>query len=86
MGYLVVLGDSYFETYKKAFLIKNYLIEQNITSLGPIPSYILKQNNLYQFKITVKYQEEDLKLIFDLIKNNQDNNFVIRFDPYLQIA
>ncbi len=86
MGYIVVLGESYFETYKKAFIIKKELTEQKIISLGPVQSYILKHNNLYSFKVTVKYKEDDYKTIFETIKNNQTNKYLIRFDPYLDIA
>ena len=63
-----VVGKTYEATYKEAEEIVKYIRSKtNVIVLGPAEDYIVKVNDLYNFKITIKYDND--KMINDVISN-----------------
>ena len=63
-----VVGKTYEGTYKEAEEIVRYIkAKSNVMVLGPAEDYIVKVNDLYNFKITIKYDND--KMINDVISN-----------------
>ena len=76
-----VVGKTYDGTYQEANKIVNYIKEKcSVMVLGPAEDYIVKVNDLYNFKVTIKYEND--KLINDVIssiyvKYESDKNYKI---------
>lgn len=65
---ILVVGKDYQLTYNEASKIVSYIKEKSSVSvLGPAEDYIVKVNDLYHFKITVKYDND--RMINDVISN-----------------
>ena len=63
-----VVGKTYEDTYNEAVKITSYIKGKcNVSVLGPAEDYIVKVNDLYNFKITIKYDNE--KLINEVISS-----------------
>lgn len=63
-----VVGKDYQKTYNEASLIVSYIKDKsNVIVLGPAEDYIVKVNDLYHFKITIKYDND--KMIDDVISS-----------------
>lgn len=63
-----IVGKKYEDTYNEAMQITSYIKEKsNVMVLGPAEDYIVKVNDLYNFKITIKYDND--KSINDVISN-----------------
>jgi primosomal protein N' (replication factor Y) len=76
-----VVGKTYEGTYQEANKIARYIKEKtNTMVLGPAEDYIVKVNDLYNFKVTIKYDND--KLINEVIssiyvKYELDKNYKI---------
>ena len=78
---ITVVGKEYEATFTEASKIVNYIKEKsNSLVLGPAEDYIVKVNDLYHFKITIKHDND--KLIGDVIRSvyvkyEKDKNYKI---------
>jgi primosomal protein N' len=78
---ITVVGKEYDNTFTEASKIVNYIKEKsNSLVLGPAEDYIVKVNDLYHFKITIKHDND--KLIGDVIRSvyvkyEKDKNYKI---------
>ncbi len=86
---LLFKGRNYDETYLLADNMKKYIEQrdQDIFVFGPTTPYIVKENNLYKVKLTLKYKDSSktLKLIKELIESINSNTKVelsVIIDPY----
>lgn len=76
-----VVGRDYQQTYDEANKIASYIKSKSkVMVLGPAEDYIVKVNDLYNFKITIKYDND--KMISDIIssiyvKYESDKNYKI---------
>ena len=76
-----VVGKSYEGTFNEASKITSYIKGKcSVIVLGPAEDYIVKVNDLYNFKITIKYDSD--KLINDVISSvyinyENDKNYKI---------
>lgn len=76
-----VVGKEYEKTFDEAMKIVNYIkSKSNVMVLGPAEDFIVKINDLYNFKITIKYDND--KMINDVISNvyvkyESDKNYKI---------
>ena len=65
---ILVVGKNYEKTFNEASKIVNYIREKSsVMVLGPAEDYIVKVNDLYHFKITIKYDND--KMIGDVISS-----------------
>ena len=65
---ILVVGKEYEATYNEASKIVDYIkSKSSVTVLGPAEDYIVKVNDLYHFKVTVKYDND--KMINDVISS-----------------
>ena len=65
---IIVVGKEYNDTFNEANSICTYINDKsNVIVLGPAEDYIVKVNDLYHFKITIKYDND--KMINDVISN-----------------
>ena len=63
---ITVVGKEYNETFNEANEICNFIKDKSkVSVLGPAEDYIVKLNDLYHFKITIKYEND--KVINDVI-------------------
>ena len=63
-----VVGKTYEDTFNEAMKITSYIKEKcSVSVLGPAEDYIVKINDLYNFKITIKYDND--RLINDVISS-----------------
>ena len=78
---ITVVGKEYEATFTEASKIVNFIKEKsNSLVLGPAEDYIVKVNDLYHFKITIKHDND--KLIGDVIRSvyvkyEKDKNYKI---------
>ena len=78
---ITVVGKEYDNTFNEASKIVKYIKEKsNSLVLGPAEDYIVKVNDLYHFKITIKHDND--KLIGDVIRSvyvkyEKDKNYKI---------
>lgn len=78
---ITVVGKEYDNTFTEASKIVNFIKEKsNSLVLGPAEDYIVKVNDLYHFKITIKHDND--KLIGDVIRSvyvkyEKDKNYKI---------
>ena len=65
---ITVVGKEYDDTFKEAVGICNYIKQKTgVIVLGPAEDYIVKVNDLYHFKINVKYESD--RMINDVMNN-----------------
>ena len=65
---ILVVGKDYQNTFDEASKIVNYIkAKSNVIILGPAEDYIVKVNDLYHFKITIKYDND--KMIGEIISS-----------------
>lgn len=71
MVQLIFKSNSYFTTYQKAFEFKKIVSEMNVEVLGPLASYLLKENGLYRFILTIKYKNwtKELSEVLEQFRN-----------------
>ena len=78
---ITVVGKEYDNTFTEASKIVNFIKEKsNSLVLGPAEDYIVKVNDLYHFKITIKHDND--KMIGDVIRSvyvkyEKDKNYKI---------
>ena len=65
---ITMVGKTYLDTFNEANEVCNYIkAKSNVLVLGPAEDYIVKINDLYHFKITVKYDSD--RMINDVISS-----------------
>lgn len=70
---IIIRGKNYLKTFKLGKLLKDELTKLNIYTLGPVSIINLKQKDLFQFKLTIKYDKKtNLENLFNLIKKFED--------------
>jgi primosomal protein N' (replication factor Y) (superfamily II helicase) len=82
---LLVEGESYLQTYQKAFMLKKLCDEHNIMNLGPAPALIKKIKNRYRFNVTLKYDHLDIKEVKSWIDTYQTEHISIKFVKSLDV-
>jgi primosomal protein N' (replication factor Y) len=78
-------GLSFLKTYQKAFEVKKRLIKAHLIVLGPTEDIIKKVKDYYRFTLTIKYHDDDLKELFDLIHYDQKEEIKIKFYPNIDV-
>jgi primosomal protein N' (replication factor Y) (superfamily II helicase) len=78
-------GLSFLKTYQKAFEIKKRLINAKLIVLGPTEDVIRKIKDYYRFTLTIKYDEIDLKEVFDLIDDQEKDDIKMKFYPNIDV-
>lgn len=81
MSQLLIEHESYLTTFQEAHKIKEILILNQITVLGPTPSLIQKRNKKYRAILTLKYQSlpKDFEL---LILQEKEEKTSVYFNKY----
>ena len=65
---ITIVGKDYQETYNEASKIVTFIKDKTLVLvLGPAEDYIVKVNDLYYFKVTIKYDND--KMISDVISS-----------------
>lgn len=65
---ITVIGKDYKDTFNEANEICNFIkTKSSVMVLGPAEDYIVKINDLYHFKLTIKYEND--KMINDVISS-----------------
>ena len=76
-------GQSFLQTYQKAFVMKKQLLVLGFEVLGPSQALIKKIKDHYRFTLTLKYQKQDLSRLFKLIDDTKTDTIKINFLPTL---
>jgi primosomal protein N' (replication factor Y) len=80
---ITVVGKEYEKTFEEANDICKYIKEKSkVLVLGPAEDYIVKINDLYNFKITIKYDSDKMindvmSTVFVKYENNKDYKIYI---------
>ena len=85
MSQLIIMGPSILTTYQQAYLVKEKIENINLTTLGPVESFIFKKGDYYRFKLTIKHQDNDVENIINIAKTFQKDGIRITYTPFLDL-
>lgn len=78
-------GSQFLKTYQVAFLMKRKCVELGFEVLGPSQALIKRIKDNYRFTLTLKYQDQPMKPLYDLIQAMRTDLIHIQFLPTLDI-